>query len=122
MDVAGDNTMKSETRTVVDDPADVLANLKPAKKYVLLLVFTLAQFMDVATDSMVLANCLPSLSVSNDELPPFPLDIAVYPSHISGSSRHGGSKLVVICCIPFNVCILPFDSTLTIIIVHAPFD
>jgi hypothetical protein len=49
------NAVKSETATVVIPPADAsaLASLGNGRKYALLIIFTVAQFMDVASNSMV---------------------------------------------------------------------
>jgi hypothetical protein len=47
---------RSTSPTIVDAPdpaAEVLAHLSKGKKYILLVIFTLAQFMDVAGYSMV---------------------------------------------------------------------
>jgi hypothetical protein len=44
--------MQSETATIVESPHPMLA-MSNGKRYALLLIFTVAQFMDVASNSMV---------------------------------------------------------------------
>jgi hypothetical protein len=52
-EVLEDSPSPTAAPTVVDPAAEVLAQLSKSRKYILLAIFTLAQFMDIACYSMV---------------------------------------------------------------------